>query len=119
AGCPAAVVFCRNLSLRSQAEADLTNTPSQLFLLYVPGHGQAELSRMGRVQLAMFPQCKGTMHLPQGHVGSEQQPVMVPEPGASDCGFRLTLKDVNVDTCDVYASDRADLTFLYSLIVEL
>jgi hypothetical protein len=116
---PADKPFSKHLSLGSNATADLADTRAKLFLLYVHGHAQAELSRMGRVQLAMFPQCKGTMRLPQGHVGSNQHPVVVPEPGASDCAFRFTLRDVNVDTWDVYAGGSADLTFLGSRIDEL
>ncbi len=116
---PADTVFSKHLALGSQAIADLTNARAQFFLLYVHGHAQAELSRMGRVQLAMFPQCKGTLRLPQGHVGSDQKPVVVPDSGASDCGFRFTLKDVNVDTWDVYAGGSADLTLRDSRIDEL
>jgi hypothetical protein len=116
---PADTPFSKRLVMGSQASADLRNTRLQMFLLYVHGQAQAELSHMGRVQLAMFPKCKGTMRLPQGQVGSDQQPVTVPEPGASDCGFRFTLKNVNVDTWDVYASDSADLTFRNSRIDEL
>ena len=116
---PADKPFSKRLALGSDAAADLTNARVEMFLLYVHGHAQAELSRMGRVQLAMFPECKGTLRLPQGRVGSDQQPVVVPEPSVSDCGFRFTLKDVNVDTWDVYAGGSADLTFLDSRIDEL
>src|ERR1700736_5156252 len=34
-----------------------------------------------------------------------------PEPGASNCPFRLRLNEVNADTWDVYAGAEADLTF--------
>jgi hypothetical protein len=45
--------------------------------------------------------------------------VVVPEPGASDCPFRLRLQEVNADTWDVYAGGEAILTFTDSLIDEL
>src|SRR5580704_16134753 len=42
-----------------------------------------------------------------------------PEPGASNCPFRLRLNEVNADTWDVYAGAEADLTFPNSVIDEL
>jgi hypothetical protein len=74
---------------------------------------------MGRVQLAMFPHCRGNLRLPSGHVGSDKTPVVVPTPEASDCAFRFTLSDVNVDTWDVYAGGNAELSFTDSRIDEL
>ena len=116
---PADKPFSRKLSMGSQATADLRDAQAQLFLLYIHGGGQATLSRIGRAQLAFFPSCKGDMTLPQGRVGTERQPEIVPPPGGTDCPFRFTLKDVNVDTWDVYAGGDADLTFTRSRIDEL
>lgn len=116
---PADKPFSRRLAMGSQASANLRDTQAQLFLLYIHGAGQATLSRIGRAQLAFFPSCKGSMSLPQGKVGAEQQPEIVPQPGSTDCPFRFTLKDVNVDTWDVYAGGDADLTFTRSRIDEL
>ena len=111
--------FSRNLVMGSKASANLRDTQIQLFLLYIHGGGQATLDHIGRAQLAFFPSCKGSMVLPQGKVGTEQQPEIVPQPGSTDCPFRFTLKDVNVDTWDVYAGGDADLTFTKSRIDEL
>jgi hypothetical protein len=111
--------FSKNLSLGSGARAELKDAEVQLFLIYVHGHSDVSLSRMGRVQLAMFPQCRGTLQLPNGQLGSEATPIEIPARGASDCRFRFTLNHVNVDTWDVYASGKADLTFDRSRIDEL
>ncbi len=116
---PADRPFSRKLAMGSKASANLRDTQIQLFLLYIHGGGQATLSRIGRAQLAFMPNCKGSMVLPQGRVGTEQQPEIVPQPGGTDCPFRFTLKDVNVDTWDVYAGGDADLTFTKSRIDEL
>jgi len=118
-GIAAGEPFTRKLNLGSGATADLTDVTAQLFLVYVHGRSEVTLSHMGRVQLAMFPQCKGKLELPQGRVGTSSAPVVVPTPGASDCPFRFTLDDVNVDTWDVYAGGGADLTFTNSRIDEL
>ena len=59
------------------------------------------------------------MHLPNGQLGSDATPIEIPAGGASDCPFRFTLNHVNVDTWDVYASGKADLTFDRSRIDEL
>lgn len=111
--------FSRSLTMGSKASANLRDTQIQMFLLYIHGGGQATLSRIGRAQLAFMPNCKGSMELPQGKVGTEQEPTIVPPPGSSDCPFRFTLKDVNIDTWDVYAGGDADLTFSKSRIDEL
>ena len=111
--------FSRNLRMGSLASADLTDTTAQLFLLYVHGRSEASLSRIGRAQLAIAPECHGLLKLPHGLVGSAKKSVVVPEPGASNCPFRLRLNEVNVDTWDVYAGGDANLTFTDSVIDEL
>jgi hypothetical protein len=116
---PTEQTFSKELALGSEAKASLADTRIQIFLLYVHGGSSAILSRMARVQLAIFPDCRGNLQLPHGKVGNELTVVNFPEPGASDCPFRLSLRDVNVDTWDVYASGYADLTFDHSLIDEL
>lgn len=118
-GIPVDKPFTRRLTLGSGATADLRDVTAQLFLVYVHGGSEASLSHMGRVQLAIFPHCKGNLTLPKGHIGSGKASVMVPVPGASDCPFRFTLDDVNVDTWDVYAGGDADLSFTNSRIDEL
>jgi hypothetical protein len=116
---PADQPFSRKLSMGSRASADLTDTTAQFFLLYVHGKSEVSLNRIGRAQLAIAPACRGTIRLPHGLVGSVKAPVTVPEPGASDCPFRLRLSEVNADTWDVYAGGYADLTFTNSVIDEL
>jgi hypothetical protein len=116
---PADRPFSRKLNLGSLASADLTDTRAQFFLLYVHGSSQVTLSRIGRAQLAIAPACQGALRLPHGLVGSAKIPVIVPEPGASNCPFRLRLNEVNADTWDVYAAGEADLTFTDSVIDEL
>lgn len=116
---PADQPFSRKLRMGSLASADLTDTTAQFFLLYVHGSSDVSLSRIGRAQLAIAPECQGTFKLPHGLVGSAKSPVIVPEPGASNCPFRLRLNEVNVDTWDVYAGGEADLTFTSSVIDEL
>ncbi len=74
---------------------------------------------MDRVQLAIFPTCRGTLELGAGRMGSEAQPAVFPGAQSNDCPFRLALRDVNVDTWDVYAGGNADLTFRKSTIDEL
>jgi hypothetical protein len=74
---------------------------------------------MDRVQLALSPDCEGTLRLPKGRLGSASKPAIFPEPNASNCPFRITLNDVNVDTWDVYAGGRAKLTLNDSQIDEL
>lgn len=116
---PADQPFSRKLSMGSLASADLTDTTAQCFLLYVHGNSEVSLSRIGRAQLAIAPACQGTLRLPHGRVGSAKIPVVVPQPGASNCPFRLRLNDVNADTWDVYAAGDANLTFTNSVIDEL
>jgi hypothetical protein len=116
---PAGKAFRKEMTLGSEAKASLADARIQIFLLYVHGSSQASLSRMERVQLAIFPDCHGQLQLPHGKTGSGMAPVVFPEPGSSDCPFRLSVKNVNVDTWDVYASGHADLTFDHSLIDEL
>jgi hypothetical protein len=111
--------FTRTLDLGSGAHAELTDARLQLFLLYVHGGTDAALAHMDRVQLAMFPECDGTMRLPRGRVGSAIQPAKFPDPAKSNCPFRIRLNDVNVDTWDVYAGGHAKLTLEDSQIDEL
>jgi hypothetical protein len=116
---PTGKPFSRKLRMGSTAEADLTDTSLQLFLLYVHGDSDVTLSRIGRAQLSISPDCHGKLRLPHGMVGSAKNPVLVPEPGASDCPFHFKLQEVNADTWDVYAGGQADLTFTDSVIDEL
>jgi hypothetical protein len=112
-------LFTKKLAMGSGAEAELEDTQLQFFLLYIHGHADATLRRMERVQLAMFPDCQGKMELPRGRLGSREAPAVIPQPGKSNCPFRFTLQNVNVDTWDVYAGGHADLTFERSEIDEL
>ncbi len=116
---PANQTFSEKLRMGSLATADLTDTVAQLFLVYVHGRSDVSLSRIGRAQLSIAPTCRGKLKLPHGRVGSAKSPVVVPEPGASDCPFRLRLQEVNADTWDVYAGGEAKLTFSGSVIDEL
>jgi hypothetical protein len=116
---PADQSFSKKLQMGSRASADLTDTTAQLFLVYVHGSSDVRLNRIGRAQLAIMPKCKGTLKLPHGFVGSTTTPVIIPEPGASNCPFRLQLTEVNADTWDVYSGGNADLTFANSVIDEL
>lgn len=111
--------FTRKLRMGSLAQADLTDSSAQLFLLYVHGKSDVSLNRIGRAQLAFFPACHGRLTLPHGKVGTAASPVMIPNAQASDCPFRFRLTDVNVDTWDVYAGADAILTFTNSVIDEL
>ena len=116
---PADHPFSRKLQMGSLASADLTDTTAHFFLVYVHGSSDVRLNRIGRAQLAIMPACKGSLKLPHGLVGSTNKPVTVPEPGASNCPFRLQLNEVNADTWDVYSGGNADLTFTNSVIDEL
>jgi hypothetical protein len=116
---PADRPFSEKLRMGSLATADLTDAVAQLFLVYVHGRSDVSLSRIGRAQLAISPTCRGKLTLPHGRAGSASRPVVVPEPGASDCPFRLRLQEVNADTWDVYAGGDAKLTFSESVIDEL
>ncbi len=116
---PADQPFSRKLRMGSLAAADLTDTVAQFFLVYVHGQSSVSLTRIGRAQLAIAPTCRGKLKLPHGLVGSAKSPVVVPEPRASDCPFRLRLQEVNADTWDVYAGGEAKLTFSDSVIDEL
>lgn len=111
--------FTRRMDLGSGAHAQLTDVRIQFFLLYMHGKSSAELAHMDRVQLALSPDCEGTLHLPKGRLGSASEPAVFPEPHASNCPFRITLNDVNVDTWDVYAGGHAKLTLNDSQIDEL
>lgn len=116
---PADQSFSRKLRMGSLASADLTDTTAHFFLVYVHGSSDVRLNNIGRAQLAIMPACKGALKLPHGLVGTAKTPVIVPEPGASNCPFRLQLSAVNADTWDVYAGGDADLTFTNSVIDEL
>lgn len=111
--------FTRTLDLGSGAHAELTDARIQFFLLYVHGHASADLAHMGRVQLALSPDCEGTLRLPKGRLGSQAAPAIFPAPQSSNCAFRIRLNDVNVDTWDVYAGGHAKLTLEDSQIDEL
>jgi hypothetical protein len=116
---PADRPFSQKLRMGSQASADLADTTVKFFLLYVHGRSDVGLSHIGRAQLAIAPECQGTLSLPHGHLGSESAAVVIPGPGASNCPFRFRLIDVNVDTWDVYAGGKADLKLTGSVIDEL
>jgi hypothetical protein len=111
--------FTRTLDLGSGAHAELTDARIQYFLLYVHGRSSAELSHMERVQLALSPDCEGTLRLLKGRLGSAAEPEVFPKPHASNCPFHIGLNDVNVDTWDVYAGGHAKLTLNDSQIDEL
>jgi hypothetical protein len=116
---PVDTSFTRTMDLGSGAHAQLTDARIQFFLLYMHGRSSAELAHMDRVQLALSPDCEGTLHLPKGRLGSASEPAVFPEPHASNCPFRIALNDVNVDTWDVYAGGHAKLTLNDSQIDEL
>ncbi len=111
--------FSRTLELGSGAMAKLLDSRIQMFLLYLHGHSQARLAHMDRVQLALFPDCDGTLRLPSGRLGLAAAPEIIPDPKASNCPFHFSLNDVNVDTWDVYAAGHAKLTIEDSKIDEL
>ncbi len=90
-----------------------------MFLLYLHGHADASLAHLDRVQLAIAPDCDGTLQLRKGRLGSASQPAVFPDAKNSNCPFHLALNDVNVDTWDVYAAGHAKLTFEDSQIDEL
>lgn len=116
---PTSRSFSRKMRMGSLAQADLSDTSAELFLVYVHGQSDVTLNHIGRAQLAMFPTCRGSLTLPHGMVGSTVSPVIIPDPRASDCPFRFRLADVNADTWDVYAGAGADLKFTNSVIDEL
>jgi hypothetical protein len=111
--------FSRKLNMGSGATAEFKDTRAQLFLLYVHGSSSVQLHHVGRTQLAFFPRCAGKLQLRHGHLGTKEAPFIVPEGGDSDCPFRFTLDDVDVDTWDVYAGGDANLMFHDSVIDEL
>lgn len=111
--------FSRTLDLGSGAHAELTDARIQLFLLYVHGRSSADLAHMDRVQLAVSPDCEGTLSLLKGRLGSTTEPEVFPKPHASNCPFHIGLNDVNVDTWDVYARGHAKLRLNDSQIDEL
>jgi hypothetical protein len=116
---PAEKSFDRDLSLGSGAKAVLKDARIQIFLLYVHGAAEARLASMERVQLAIFPSCRGTLELRAGRMGTGAHPAVLPDGRSSDCPFRISLRDVNVDTWDVYAGGLAELTLRNSRIDEL
>ena len=111
--------FTQALALGSGANAELKDARIQFFLLYMHGRADATLAHMDRVQLAISPECDGTLRLPKGRLGSAAQPAVFPDAKNSNCPFRLALNDVNVDTWDVYAAGHAHLTLEDSQIDEL
>ena len=116
---PSGQWFSRTLHLGGGAVARLTHARAQIFLVYIQGHGNVALSHLGRVQIALFPHCSGRLHLPRGHLGSAARPAIFPDPKQSDCAFRVSLDDVNVDTWDVYTGGHARLTLDHSYVDEL
>ncbi len=116
---PVDKTFSRTLDLGSGARAELTDARIQFFLLYVQGHADASLAHVDRVQLSISPQCDGDLRLPRGRLGSAVAPAVFPQAGKSNCAFRISLNDVNVDTWDVYASAHSHLTLEDSEIDEL
>lgn len=116
---PANKWFSRTLHLGGGAIAKLTHARAQIFLLYIQKHSDVTLAHLGRVQLALFPQCNGSMRLPRGRLGSARTPAIFPDAQHSDCSFHLSLNDVYVDTWDVYTGGHAHLTFDHSYIDEL
>jgi hypothetical protein len=111
--------FARTLELGSGAHAQLKNARAQFFLLYLHGRSSADLAHMDRVQLAILPDCEGTLRLPKGRLGSANAPAIFPVPNSSNCPFRIELNEVNVDTWDVYAGGHAKLTLRDSQVDEL
>lgn len=111
--------FTRTLQLGSGARAQFTAARIQFFLLYMHGSSSADLAHMDRVQLALSPDCDGTLHLPKGRLGTAERPAIFPQSNASTCLFRLTLNDVNVDTWDLYAGGKANLVIEDSQVDEL
>ena len=111
--------FTRTLDLGSGARAQLTESRIKFFLLYVHGRSTADLAHMDRVQLALSPDCDGSLRLRKGRLGSAAETAVFPAPHASNCPFRIRLNDVNVDSWDVYASGHAKLTLDDSQIDEL
>lgn len=116
---PTAEPFSRQLHLGSGALADLKDARVEIFLIYIHGQSKLHLSDMGRVQLAMYASCHGTMQLPIGVLGTKNRPAIFPDPHSSDCPFQFSLQNVKVDTWDVYAGAHADLRFSGSVIDEL
>ena len=118
-GIPVGRAFSQTLVLGSKAKVELKDARLQFFLLYIHGKSDVALAHMDRVQLAIFPQCDGTLRLSHGRLGSEPKPAIFPEAGTSNCPFHIALKDVNVDTWDVYAGGQAKLTLDDSQLDEL
>lgn len=116
---PADQWFSRTLHLGGGATAALSHARAKLFLLYIQKNDDVTLAHLGRVQLALFPRCSGRLRLPRGRFGRTGHPVLFPEPKLSDCTFRISLSDVNVDTWDVYTGGHADLSLDQSYIDEL
>lgn len=111
--------FTQTLALGSGARAQLTDARIQIFLLYMHGHAEAQLAHIDRVQLAISPQCDGALRLRKDRLGSASTPFLIPDVKTSNCPFRISLNDVNVDTWDVYASGQSKLDFEDSQIDEL
>jgi hypothetical protein len=111
--------FTQTLDLGSGAHAQIADSRMQIFLLYVHGHSDAALAHMDRVQLALFPDCDGTLRLPRGRSGTAAAPAVIPDANSSNCPFHISLDDVNVDTWDIYAADHARLTIEGAQIDEL
>ena len=116
---PSDKTFTRTINLGSGAKAALTDARVKIFLLYVHGATEATLAHMDRVQLAIFPACRGKFQLITGRLGEQARPATFPAGQTSDCPFHISLADVNVDTWDVYASGHAELEFTKSKIDEL
>lgn len=119
ANIPVDRTFTQALDLGSGAHAQIADSRMQMFLLYVHGHSEATLAHIDRVQLALFPDCEGTLRLPKGRLGTAAAPAVFPDAKTSNCPFHISLDDVNVDTWDIYAAGHAKLTVEDSQIDEL
>lgn len=118
-GIPSDKSFSRRMRLGSGATADLTNTRASIFLIYVEGQSKVEMADMGRVQIGLFTTCHGSLTLPGGRLGTSAAPSNFPDAGTSDCPFRLSLNNVNVDSWDLYTSGDANLRLTDSIVDEL
>jgi hypothetical protein len=119
ANIPVDRAFTQALDLGSGAHAQIADSRMQMFLLYMHGRSDATLANIDRVQLALFPDCEGTLRLPKGRLGTAAAPAVFPDAKSSNCPFHLSLNDVNVDTWDVYAAGHAKLTIEDSQVDEL
>lgn len=118
-GIPSEQWFSRRLRLGSGATAEFIHTRAAIFLIYVEGQSRLQMANMGRVQIGLFASCHGSLTLPGGLQGTPTVPANFPDAGTSDCPFRLSLSNVNVDSWDLYASGEANLKLRDSIVDEL